>query len=1285
MHRKIYYLFLLIPLLAFVLPGVQAQTLTTDPATFGPNDEVTFTFDVSGNSTLEGLSEAWVWVWKEAPATPEATVPTNVNPADANADGAKLTKGDNNTWTITFTPAEFMTIPDGKLDKMGILMKGKDWSNGQTSDFILEVVQEGQLSVSITAPVEGSILEEGEQITIEATSSLEADLSLWVNDAEVKQSQATTTISYTHTVTSSGTVKVEVKAVAGEQSVVDQKVYTVKPTVEVAARPAGLHLGVNYDAQDPTKATLVLQDPVKKKEFVYLIGDFNDWEASEEYVMKKSEEADANYFWLEITGLESGKEYIYQYLIDGNIRIADPYTEKVSDPFDDKYINSGIIRYPNLIAYPEGKTTYRASVLQTNQEAYTWQVTDFVRPAKEELVVYEMHIRDFTDEDTYKAAMARLDHIDELGANAIHLMPINEFEGNDSWGYNPNFYFAPDKYYGTKNDLKAFIDECHSRGIAVVIDMVLNHSYHSSPFNRMYNDGDFGDPTADNPWYNTTSPNTVFSWGVDFDHESVYTQALLDSVNAHWVKEYHIDGYRFDFTKGFTNTPGDGGAYDAKRIELLKRMADELWKVDQESYVILEHFAPLEEEEELTDHGMMVWGNINHDFRDTGKGGSASLDWQYYANRGMNEKGLMSYMESHDEERMMYDALNYGLQQGTYDVQEKVTALERMKLNAAFFFPIPGPKMIWQFGELGYDVSINQVALGGTVDEGNRTGRKPVLWEYKDDADRLKLYQVYQALIGLRAEKGLSDLAPEDVTLDMGAGKSIKTYALDNGDFGMRTIGNFGLSPMSVAYDYSGKSAVWYNFFDGGNEVEAKGSLILGPGEFVVLVNQQVAFPQAGLTAQQGAAVAVEPARFKKETPIKVVFDANFGDATLADASEIYMVAGVVTEAPDSETLVSIVDDNTKGKMTKNADGLWELSLTPSEYFALDANVFPFRMGVTFRNADGSVTVNDQGKPFFFAVESFPEELYLVGSMVDWDLAQALPMTNVSPGIYEVEVSITTTDDFKLIDALSWDVGNEYGSEDGTNIIEADGFGGEISLPAGLSSGRYKLTADFLTLTLSYQLLGEIDITLPEELTFNPENWAADKTLTITFDATGTPVEGVSDLYLWSWVDDGSEEQPGDQNNGEWAASSDAAKWTNNNDGTYSITMVPTEYYATTKEVIDTYGISFLLKSKDGSSKTSDYGPFKPNTISSVAPEFKTVPLRLAPNPASTQVNVLTDNHVQIERISIISLSGAEIKRYTPQTKGKATVDASLLKDGLYIMQVETNEGIRALRLFIRH
>ena len=145
--------------------------------------------------------------------------------------------------------------------------------------------------------------------------------------------------------------------------------------------------------------------------------------------------------------------------------------------------------YPNLKPYPTGKTTGIVSVLQTAKPAYTWQVNNFSRPNKQNLIIYELLVRDFTAAGNFQTLTDTLSYLQRLGVNAIEVMPFNEFEGNSSWGYNPDFYFAPDKAYGPENVVKKFIDECHKRGIAVIMDMVLNHSFGSSPMVQMYWDG----------------------------------------------------------------------------------------------------------------------------------------------------------------------------------------------------------------------------------------------------------------------------------------------------------------------------------------------------------------------------------------------------------------------------------------------------------------------------------------------------------------------------------------------------------------------------------------------------------------------------------------------------------------------------------------------------------------------------------------------------------------------------------------------------------------------------
>lgn len=123
--------------------------------------------------------------------------------------------------------------------------------------------------------------------------------------------------------------------------------------------------------------------------------------------------------------------------------------------------------------YPYGKTTGFVSVLNSTSSNFNWIHNDFKRPANEQLFVYELLIRDFDQKHTFNAITEPLLYLKELGVNAIELMPVNEFEGNQSWGYNPSFHMALDKYYGSKQSFKTMIDSAHSLGIAVVLHVVL--------------------------------------------------------------------------------------------------------------------------------------------------------------------------------------------------------------------------------------------------------------------------------------------------------------------------------------------------------------------------------------------------------------------------------------------------------------------------------------------------------------------------------------------------------------------------------------------------------------------------------------------------------------------------------------------------------------------------------------------------------------------------------------------------------------------------------------------
>jgi len=635
-------------------------------------------------------------------------------------------------------------------------------------------------------------------------------------------------------------VVIQVKTQSGTTAEDSTAFQVISPVIRPL--PPGIVDGVNY-INDST-VTLSLYAHYKK--FAFVIGDFNDWKVDAAYLMYKT--PDQTRDWLTITGLQPGKEYRYQYLVEGELRIADPFTEKISDPWNDQYISEST--YPGLIDYPVGKTTEITSVFRIGEEPYHWKVDNFNRPDPKDLLIYELLIRDFVEEHDYQTLIDTLGYFERLGVNAIELMPINEFEGNSSWGYNPSFYFAPDKYYGPKNDLKRFIDECHQRGIAVILDMVLNHSFGQSPLVRLFSDGNYGPPSSENPWYNVTAPHP-FSVGYDFNHESRLTKLFVDSVTTFWIKEYNVDGYRFDLSKGFTqkysgNNVALWSAYDASRIAILKRIADHIWSVDSTAYVILEHFAENREEKELTEYrqGMMLWGNLNVAYSQSAMGWlqdsnrSSDLSWGYFKTRGWSKPRLVTYMESHDEPWLMYKNLKYGRSSGNYNIKDLSTALDRIKLVAAFFFTLPGPKMMWQFGELGYDQELPESGYA-------RTAPKPILWNYYTQPERRRLYQTIAALIKLRMENSLFRDPAAVVQMRVGNGQYDRRINISNATMKATIIGNFHVVPLNVNPNFQ-TTGVWYDYFSGDSimVVDTQQLFPLSPGEFHIFTDKKLATPR---------------------------------------------------------------------------------------------------------------------------------------------------------------------------------------------------------------------------------------------------------------------------------------------------------------------------------------------------------------------------------------------------------------------------------------------------------
>jgi len=560
------------------------------------------------------------------------------------------------------------------------------------------------------------------------------------------------------------------------------------PVNQTSDLPAGAKDGVVF-INNGTSAIVTLYAPGKKT--VAVTGEFNNWSTTAS-AMKNT--PDGNYWWIQLDNLNPNTEYAYQFYVDGNLKVADPYCEKILDPDNDSYISAAT--YPNLKAYPTGKTTGIVSVMQANQPVYSWKNTSFSRPDKNNLVIYELLVRDFTADHNYASTLAKLDYLIGLGINAIELMPVNEFEGNLSWGYNPSFYFAPDKYYGTKTALQNFIDECHGKGIAVIMDMVLNHSFGQSPMVQLYFDG--SKPTGSSPWFNVDAKHP-FNVGYDFNHESAATKKFSKDVIKFWMQQYKIDGFRFDLSKGFTQKSSTDDAqfrlYDAGRIAIWKDYNSYIKNIDPNFYVILEHFAEETEEKVLADDGMMLWNNLNHDMNEATMGwlGGSNFQWGFYTNHGFaKSENLISYGESHDEERLNFKNISYGNGSGSYMIKGNLaTSLKREELIAAFLFSIPGPKMIWQFGELGYDVSI---------DFNGRTGDKPIRWEYFSDPNRKALYDAYAKFI--RLKKNNSIFNTTSFTYNLAGG--VKYIKLTEGSNTVIVVGNFDVVTQAANIDFGG-------------------------------------------------------------------------------------------------------------------------------------------------------------------------------------------------------------------------------------------------------------------------------------------------------------------------------------------------------------------------------------------------------------------------------------------------------------------------------------------------
>jgi len=867
--KKLYFLF-------FLLPAVvgNAQLLLSNPDFPKETDAgVIITMDATkGNQGLKDHNPNDVYIHIGC-ITTLSTTATDWKyskfmwaTTDPNAKAVSL---GGNKWTYTLTGADMrafygITNASERILRIACLFRSGDGNkvqrNTDGSDMYLPVY-DATLQTRITAPLrqptylatpEPITKTIGDNISLQAKSSQAANLKLFFNGTQVAVLNGTT-ITANPVITTAGSQRIIAEAETGGITKKDTLDFFVASSTVIAPLPAGVVDGINYEAGG-TALTLVLYAPLKTSATV--LGDFNNWIQGTSFQMNQT--PDGNRFWLRITGLTPGTEYAYQYLIDGTLKLADYNAEKVLDPNNDQFIPAST--YPSLKPYPTGLTSGIVSVLQTNKPAYTWSSGTFTRPDKKNLMVYELLLRDFLAKRDWQTLNDTLTYLKRLGINAIELLPFNEFEGNSSWGYNPSFYFAPDKAYGPENQLRRFIDSCHKKGIAVIMDMTLNHSFGQSPMVRMYWDAANNRPAANSPWFNPV-PKHAYNVGYDINHESQATKDFVDRVTDHWLNKYRIDGFRWDLAKGFTQVQtcdangancneGAFAAYDASRVAIWKRIYDKTQAQNPGSYCILELFCQQQEEQEYSNYGMMMWGNNNYNFNEATMGFLPNSNFQgvVHSNgqHGYAQPHLVGYAESHDEERLNYKNLTFGNSSNpAHNVKTLPVALKRLEIAAAFLLSVPGPKMIWQFAELGYDKSIF-MCNNGTLpmpypdNTSCKLDEKPAVWNYQTVPERTALYNAHSKLFAMRNMSNLiTAWRTNNISYDFSGG--FKRFQLTDDSLKLTVIGNFDVNATSGTITFQ-NPGTWYSYMTG-TTIAATGSaqtITLQPGEYHVYTNRDL-------------------------------------------------------------------------------------------------------------------------------------------------------------------------------------------------------------------------------------------------------------------------------------------------------------------------------------------------------------------------------------------------------------------------------------------------------------
>jgi malto-oligosyltrehalose trehalohydrolase len=546
----------------------------------------------------------------------------------------------------------------------------------------------------------------------------------------------------------------------------------VSQAPHVATAPTGTPNGAR-DRGDGT-VTFALWAPWKKS--VHLIGDFNNWNMQADPLAVD----ESGLWWIE-KQLDPGT-HAYQFVIDGETTIGDPYARE--------------LRWAGGSSQPH-------ALVEVGAQPYAWGDGGFGIKPLNQLVIYELHVGDFSPEGTFEGVIARLDHLAGLGVDAIELMPIQEFPGDRSWGYNPAYFFAPESSYGSANDLRRLIDAAHQKGIGVLLDMVFNHTTGDSPISLLYQ-------YDQNPYFSSDGN----PWGFpDFNLWNDATKRLLHDIQDYWLTDYHIDGFRYDYVEGM-RYDGVGGmsfiAWDARQSKPHAYLIAEDIVADPSAVVrdtevdaswhwrftkVLR--AQLREGEYQGNQ----YGDLDAVLRVLTFGGDGYAD----------NAQPVNYLESHDEARIMLEVM-------TNPAIDEAGALRKSMLGAIMLFTAQGVPMLYHGQEFG-------ARAPKTID----VSKLP--WENMNSDAGQALYKHYAALAYLRhTQAALQTNNFESLLVD----HERKVLAYHRwADNGSDIVVAINLTPASqhVAIDFprAGRWHEWLHDYDEGigdgpQEVEIPGS-----------------------------------------------------------------------------------------------------------------------------------------------------------------------------------------------------------------------------------------------------------------------------------------------------------------------------------------------------------------------------------------------------------------------------------------------------------------------------